>query len=310
MALAKTEKPTGAVDNTNDSNQPDAASTPQKVCGIVMPIAAIGDEYSEEHWRRVRKIIGRAISAAKMRSQLVWENPEVDVIQSAILQNLYENDVVICDVSGLNPNVMLEAGLRLSTKRPTIIITDRVQKPPFDISTIGYIEYQRDLEFNAIDDFIDRLSKKIIAVSKAADEDTYQSFVQHYKFETVTPATINISAEQHIKDRLDDLFRAIERIERPRIAPSSTATPAAVRVKNPWRDFVRYVIRADADTVAQIEAAIDEYPYLICHSDMFSSDDARLNIRYSTNFTFDRAEALEKVEAIVSFAATSFKIVK
>lgn len=78
----------------------------RSVCGIVMPIAAMGDLYPEEHWRRVRKILQRAVEKADMHHQLVWENPEVDVIQSAILQNIYENDVVICDVSGLNPNVM------------------------------------------------------------------------------------------------------------------------------------------------------------------------------------------------------------
>ena len=85
---------------------------------LILPIASMGEDDPEEHWRRVRKILQRAIDRAGMRAQLVWENPEVDVIQSAILQNLYENDVVVCDVTNLNPNVMLEAGLRLSTKRP------------------------------------------------------------------------------------------------------------------------------------------------------------------------------------------------
>lgn len=58
-----------------------------------MPIASMGDEYPEAHWVRVRRILQRGIERAGMRAQLVWENPEVDVIQTAILQNLYENDV-------------------------------------------------------------------------------------------------------------------------------------------------------------------------------------------------------------------------
>jgi hypothetical protein len=203
------------------------ATDDRKVCGIVMPISAIGDEYSEEHWRRVRKVLQRAIERASMRSQLVWENPEVDVIQAAILQNLYENDVVICDLSGLNSNVMLETGLRLSTKKPTIIVTDRVQKPPFDISTIGYIEYQRDLEYNAIEDFIERLKKKILDVSKADAAGEYRSFVEQFKFETVTPSKVSVTSDEYLRERLSELTAIAHRIERSQRVTTSVPVPAS-----------------------------------------------------------------------------------
>lgn len=264
-----------------------------------MPIAAIGDGYSEEHWRRVKKIISRAINVANMRVQLVWENPEVDVIQSAILQNLYENDVVICDVSGLNPNVMLEAGLRLSTKRPTIIVTDRAEKPPFDISTIGYIEYQRDLEFNAIDDFIERLSKKIIQVSKAADDGTYQSFVQHYKFETVTPATINVSAEQYIKDRLDDINRSIERLDRVRTTAPVKTTTTATRQKSPWKSLKTYMLYTDWDSARAIETEIDELEHIICHLDQVGSEEYTCAVRYKSDEAVNLEKAISTAENII-----------
>jgi hypothetical protein len=208
-----------------------AASRPtpdeRKVCGIVMPISAIGEEYSEEHWRRVRKVLQRAIERAGMRPQLVWENPEVDVIQSAILQNLYENDVVICDVSGLNSNVMLETGLRLSTKRPTIIVTDRVQRPPFDISTIGYIEYQRDLEYNSTDDFIERLRKKLSDVVRADTAGEYKSFVEQFRFETVTPTKVNVTSDEFLRERLAELTSIAHRIERSQRMPAATSAPTS-----------------------------------------------------------------------------------
>jgi hypothetical protein len=188
-------------------------NTDAATCGIVMPIAAMGDHYPAEHWRRVRKIIERSIRKAGLEPVLVWENAEVDVIQSAILQNLYENDVVVCDVSGLNPNVMLEAGLRLSTKRPTVIITDRVQRPPFDISNIGYIDYQRDLEYNAIEDFIDKLADKITDVHEAYGRGSYKSFVEQFKFETVSPETVSVPADEFLREQIAELASAIRRIE-------------------------------------------------------------------------------------------------
>lgn len=220
-------------------------------CGIVMPIAAMGESYPAEHWRRVRKIIERAIQKAGLRSVLVWENAEVDVIQSAILQNLYENDVVVCDVSGLNPNVMLEAGLRLSTKRPTIIITDRVQRPPFDISNIGYVDYQKDLEYNAIEDFIEKLASKIKDVFEAYGRGAYKSFVEQFKFETVSPETISVPADQFLREQITELASAIRRIER-RQSRDAGGQPMVHRER-----FVRVSAKMDPDQARQCEMAID-----------------------------------------------------
>lgn len=198
--------PETAATEAEKSDQP-------AICGIVMPIAGIGDLYPEEHWRRVRKILIETIRQLDMTPQLVWEKAETDVIHSAILQNIYENDIVICDVSGLNANVMLEAGLRLSTKKPTIIITDNVTKPPFDINTIGYIVYQRDLEFNAIQDFIVELKKKITGVHTAYIANRYQSFVDNFIFETVTPAKVTVSGEQFMAEQIAKLADAVKRFE-------------------------------------------------------------------------------------------------
>jgi hypothetical protein len=212
--MSRTPVKITAADETAASQDDEDSTSSSKICGIVMPIAAMDEDYTAEHWKRVRKILEHAVIRAKLRPQLVWESPDIDVIQSKILQNLYENDVIICDVSALNPNVMLETGLRLSTKRPTIIVTDRVKSPPFDIGTIGYIEYQRDLEYNAIEEFISRLAKKIQEVVVASEKGSYLSFVENYRFETVSPSTVTVSSEEFLRERIDELSGMVRRMER------------------------------------------------------------------------------------------------
>lgn len=175
------------------------------VCGIVMPIATMSDDYSVAHWARVRKILEKAVMDAGFSPKVVWDNPEVAVIQSKILKNIYENEVIICDLSNLNSNVMLEAGLRLSTKKPTILVTDGEKKPPFDIASIEYISYPKNLEYNQIDLFIKNLSERISTVSKAYRSGTYKSFVDSYQFEIAKPSTIEIPAEQYLTQQMDEL---------------------------------------------------------------------------------------------------------
>lgn len=75
-----------------------------QVCGIVMPIAEMSATYSAAHWKEVRRIIDEAVEAAGYTPRMVSEAAEVNVIQASIVNNLAENPIVVCDVSGKNAN--------------------------------------------------------------------------------------------------------------------------------------------------------------------------------------------------------------
>ncbi|MEV7289732.1 hypothetical protein AB0O01_35150 [Streptomyces sp. NPDC093252] len=63
-------------------------------------------------------------------------------ITEQICRYVVESDLVVADVSGGNPNVMYELGLRHITGKPTIHIGEAGQLP-FDIASIRTIRYQR-----------------------------------------------------------------------------------------------------------------------------------------------------------------------
>ncbi|WP_435135251.1 hypothetical protein [Actinacidiphila sp. bgisy144] len=63
-------------------------------------------------------------------------------INEQICRHVVESDLVIADVTGGNPNVMYELGLRHITGKPTIHIGEAAQLP-FDIASIRTIRYQR-----------------------------------------------------------------------------------------------------------------------------------------------------------------------
>ena len=183
------------------------------VCGIIMPISGSDATYTEPHWQRVKLVLEAAITDAGMKPQPVWENQANDVIQARILKNLYENDLVICDVSSRNPNVMLELGMRLSTKKPTILVADEDTVLPFDTSVIAHSFYQRDLEYNATSRFVDNLTRTIVDLREDVAAKKYVSFVENFRFETVTPATVSVSLEQHYAEKFDDMEGSLRRIE-------------------------------------------------------------------------------------------------
>src|SRR5690348_8591438 len=112
-----------------------------------MPISAIAG-CDERHWSEVRSILEDAIDQAGFTPKLVSEADDVGIIQNTIVQNLYDNPILVCDVSGKNPNVMFELGMRLAFDKPTIIVKDDKTDYSFDTSPIEHLGYPRDLRFS------------------------------------------------------------------------------------------------------------------------------------------------------------------
>jgi hypothetical protein len=180
------------------------------VCGIVMPISAV-DGCAETHWLDVREILSEAIDAAGFEANLVSDADEVGIIQKRIIQNIYENPIVVCDVSGKNPNVMFELGLRLAFDKPTIIVKDDKTSYSFDTSIIEHLEYPRDLRFSKIVDFKDELTEKIQAThEKALKDKNYTTFLKHFGTFTVPKLdTQEVSKDTFIIEELQSLRKMV-----------------------------------------------------------------------------------------------------
>jgi len=177
-----------------------------RLCGIVMPIAAMGD-YTEAHWLDVQGIIKESVASAGYEARLVSESPDATVIIRSIVQNVYKDEIVICDVSGMNPNVMFELGMRLAFDKPVVIIKDEVTRFSFDISTIEHLVYPRSLRYQSIQDFKKKLAEKIRATAQASKQEGHSSFLTNFGSFTVAnlqETTLNESeALERILTKLD-----------------------------------------------------------------------------------------------------------
>ncbi|WP_016957386.1 hypothetical protein [Catenovulum agarivorans] len=184
-------------------------------CGIVMPISVI-DGCSEAHWADVLEIINEAIDDAGFDGELVSNADDVGIIHKRIIQNLYENPIVVCDVSGKNPNVMFELGMRLAFDKPTIIIKDDKTTYSFDTSAIEHIEYPRDLRFTKVVEFKKKLSDKLKATYKKSTEDeNYTTFLKHFgEFKVAKIDQKEVSGQEFIIEELKSMRRSINRLDR------------------------------------------------------------------------------------------------
>lgn len=193
----------------------EAKSGPEK-CGIIMPIAGMPG-YEAEHWAEVLSILSRAIVRTGRDAEPVWAGGAADIIQERIVRNLYELPIAICDISGLNSNVMLELGMRLAFGKPTIIVTDGLLKPPFDIGAIEYLPYPRDLHILKTEKFVEDLAARIELICSRVADNAYRPFIKTFgPIEAGSPGTDAIPLGQAVLDQLEQLSATIRRLERPK----------------------------------------------------------------------------------------------
>ncbi len=68
---------------------------------------------------------------------------EPGLIDAQVIDHLIKSDVVVADLTNLNPNVFYEIGLRHMTQKPIIHMHEAGQKIPFDVSLYRSIKYSR-----------------------------------------------------------------------------------------------------------------------------------------------------------------------
>lgn len=192
------------------------------LCGVVLPISAIED-CSEAHWTEVLSILTQAIEAAGFEANVVSNSDEVGVIHKRIIQNLYDNPVVVVDVSAKNPNVMFELGMRLAFDKPTIVVKDDQTLYSFDTSAIEHIEYPRDLRFSQIVEFKERLAEKIVATHRKSIEDAnYSTFLKHFgQFKVAKIEETEVSGQEYLLEEMRSLRKSVARLERTTMAPKN-----------------------------------------------------------------------------------------
>lgn len=223
------------MDDSNENgelseNEAVGANEQNHTCGIVMPISAI-DGLDEEHWVEVYDIHSEAIANAGFEPNLVSDAASSGIIHARIVRNLYSNPMVVCDVSALNPNVMLELGLRLAFDKPTVVVKDDKTDYSFDTSPIDHIEYRRDLRHQNAIDFKEKLEVKVRATYRKSQEDpNHSTFLKHFgKFEIANLGSQTVSKGEYILKELELIrseIAALRNIPRYRAARSQGAQRA------------------------------------------------------------------------------------
>lgn len=185
----------------------------KKRCGLIMPISSmtgINIKYTAEHWEEVKLTLMEFLEN-DYNVNLVSNG--TGIIQTEILNSIFSSDIVICDISGSNPNVMFELGLRIALNKRVLVIYDNSKNTnkgvPFDINAIPYLEYSEDLNRFQMKKFEENLKVKIQELLKEDGNsyiNTYGEFLKNY---IINKKEIDISIGDLILEKIEKLERKL-----------------------------------------------------------------------------------------------------
>jgi hypothetical protein len=122
-----------------------------KNCFILMPIST-PDQFIEkyrdgkEHFRHVLECLFMPAIREVGYNPIPPIAKGSDLIHAEIVANLETSNLVLCDMSCLNPNVFFEFGIRCALNKPVCVVKDEITtKVPFDTAILNHQEYQSSL---------------------------------------------------------------------------------------------------------------------------------------------------------------------
>lgn len=199
-------------------------SCKRKKCFIITPI---GDE-SNPIRRHIDGLIDECIIPVlenEYKVTVAHRISKLGSINNQVIQEIYESELVIANLTKLNPNVMYELAFRHALKKPVIIIMekDSEYKIPFDLVTERTIFYDND--FQGAINLKNELKQKVEIINNSKEEDIdnpiYSALAQLKQTESVIKNIKDvdkneITSFQYIIKQIDDLKRelAVTRINK------------------------------------------------------------------------------------------------
>ncbi len=199
----------------------------QKACFVAMPIST-PDSYAErladqEHFSHV---LEHLFCPALQRLGFRVIPPSAagaDVIHAEIIRNLEQADLVLCDLSSLNPNVFFELGIRTALDRPVVLVKDSdTAGLPFDLAAVNTHSYNPVLRPWFIAEEIPKLAAHIQSATK---DDLRQGNSMWRYFGLTKPASPSALPDNPVEAKLDIILKELEKADRGKAAAEPALSP-------------------------------------------------------------------------------------
>ena len=174
--------------------------------------------YELGHFGRVYEhLLKPAIIAAGYEPKRADDTVKTDYIVVGIIRMIVDSEMVLCDISAKNPNVMYELGIRHAFNKPVVLVKDIGTEKMFDIQGLRYTEYNESLRIDSVNKDLAKITNSVHETANTPEKDT-NSIVHLAGIKAAeVPPTQTISSDtQLILSAFGDLERKVDALQNSR----------------------------------------------------------------------------------------------
>ncbi len=179
-----------------------------KKCFIISPLGTDDSETRRKADGLINSVLKPILTTEGYTAIVPHEIDTPGSITRQVIQHLLEDELVIANLTELNPNVMYELAVRHAKRNPVVCLVERGTKLPFDISTERTIFYDNDMAG------VEILKPKLIkAIKEAIEESEPDNPIYRVVSDNIMrEVTAKDDAQSYILKKLDDLDFQLRRM--------------------------------------------------------------------------------------------------
>jgi len=141
----------------------------KNICFIIAPIGQEKSDIREKSDKVLNYIIKPVITNFDYELIRSDKISKPGIITNQIIQHILDDELVIADLTGYNPNVFYELAVRHATKKPCIQMIEKGQEIPFDVTANRTIKIDVH-DIRVSDEAKKELEKQIKSIEKNPDK--------------------------------------------------------------------------------------------------------------------------------------------